>query len=185
MNNRSSLATLTLAALLTIGTQVSADPAAQQQIERLQRQVDALQTRLQALEQRFDAGVPLNKALQVEPQPGGWRNAANWALLAVGMTQAEVVRILGEPDNQRTIKKFEHWDYGDGKTRLYLNRLKSWEIPSQARNLDLFTLCETRHGDPGRRCVMHAVQTSSQTAGNHAASADARKRRRHERDNHG
>ena len=134
MNNRSSLATLTLAALLTIGTQVSADPAAQQQIERLQRQVDALQTRLQALEQRFDAGVPLNKALQVEPQPGGWRNAANLALLAVGMTQAEVVRILGEPDNQRTIKKFEHWDYGDGKTRLYLNRLKSWEIPSQARN---------------------------------------------------
>lgn len=133
MMNRYTAMALTLSTLLAISAPLSADPAAQQQIERLQQQVDALQTRLTALEQRFEAGVPLNKALKVEPKPGGWRNAANWQLLADGMTDDEVVRILGVPDNEKTIRKFEYWEYGDGKARLYMNRLKSWELPSQAQ----------------------------------------------------
>ena len=133
MMNRYTPIALALSTLLTISAPLSADPAAQQQIDRLQQQVDTLQQRLTALEERIDAGVPTNKALKVEPKPGGWRNAGNWRLLADGMTADEVVRILGVPDSNRTVRKFEYWEYGDGLARLYMDRLKSWEVPSQAR----------------------------------------------------
>jgi hypothetical protein len=103
-----------------------------EQIRQLQQQVRDLETRLQALESRFDEGVPVNRALPVTPKPGGWRNAVNWTYLTKGMTKDEVVRFLGEPEKRKSVKKFEFWDYGDGKTALYLNRLKSWDVPSQA-----------------------------------------------------
>ncbi|MDJ0738376.1 MAG: hypothetical protein QNJ91_01585 [Gammaproteobacteria bacterium] len=129
--HRTAPTLIVAAALLAAGAH-AADGGAAQQIERLQQQVETLEARLDALESRIDAGVPTNKALKVEPKPGGWRNAANWGLLARNMPKEEVMRILGEPDNSKTIKKFEHWLYGDGRARLYLNRLKSWDIPSQA-----------------------------------------------------
>lgn len=110
----------------------AADPA-QQQIERLQAEISALEARVQKLEQRWDEGVPVNPAIKIEPEPGGWRNAKNWKLLDDGMQYDEVLRILGEPDRTKSIKKFEHWIYGDGRVRLYLNRLKSWEKPSSLK----------------------------------------------------
>ena len=109
---------------------VPADDAAQSRIEQLERKIDNLEARLLKLEQRWEKGVPMNRALKIEPEPGGWRNAENWKLLGRGMPYDEVLRILGEPDSTKTIKKFEHWRYGDGKARLYLNRLKSWEVPT-------------------------------------------------------
>lgn len=130
MKNAASIV-LTLS-FLQFAAPSAADPA-QQQLERLQRQVTALEARVQQLEQRWEKGVPMNRALKIEPEPGGWRNATNWTLLADGMPYDEVLRILGEPDNTRTIKKFEYWHYGDGKARLYLNRLKSWKKPTQAQ----------------------------------------------------
>ncbi|MBT8474802.1 MAG: hypothetical protein KJO78_04945, partial [Alphaproteobacteria bacterium] len=66
----------------------------------------------------------------VEPVPGGWRKAHNWNLLRAGMSDYEVVEILGEPDREKTVKKFDFWYYGDGKLSVYLRRLKGWEIPS-------------------------------------------------------
>lgn len=123
------LAVIVLLAMLMPATAL-ADDAAQSRIEQLERKVATLEARLQKLEQRWDKGVPMNRALKIEPEPGGWRNLENWKLLGQGMPYDEVLRILGEPDNTKTIKKFEHWEYGDGKTRLYLNRLKSWEVPT-------------------------------------------------------
>ncbi len=109
---------------------VPAADAEQTRVEQLERKIAALEARVQKLEQRWDKGVPVNRALQIEPEPGGWRNAENWKLLGRGMPYDEVLRILGEPDNTKKIQKFEHWFYGDGKARLYLNRLKSWEVPN-------------------------------------------------------
>lgn len=116
--------------LLLVPVTSSADDPAQSRIEQLERELATLEARVQKLEARWEKGVPMNRALKIEPEPGGWRNAENWALLGRGMPYDEVLRILGEPDNTKTIKKFEHWYYGDGKARLYLNRLKSWEVPS-------------------------------------------------------
>ena len=111
------------------GAALAADPASSQ-VEQLERRIVELEERVQRLEQRWEKGVPMNRALKIEPEPGGWHNAENWKLLARGMPYDEVLRILGEPDNTKTIKKFEYWHYGDGKARLYLKRLKSWEVPS-------------------------------------------------------
>ena len=46
------------------------------------------------------------------------------------MSSYLVKAILGEPDRQKTVKKFEFWYYGDAKLSVYLRRLKGWEIPS-------------------------------------------------------
>ena len=121
-----------LAALLglLLSTAAPADDAAQARIEQLERKITTLEARIEKLEQRWEKGIPVNRALKIEPEPGGWRNIENWKLLGNGMSYDEVLRILGEPDNTKTIKKFEYWYYGDGKARLYLNRLKSWDAPT-------------------------------------------------------
>lgn len=109
----------------------AADPAAEGPgIEALQRQVRDLQTRVDRLEATLREGVPVNPARTVQPLPGGWRQAANWQLLSKGMEPHEVAEILGEPQRRRSGKKFEYWEYGDGLARLYLRRLKSWEVPT-------------------------------------------------------
>jgi hypothetical protein len=109
----------------------TADPSAQQQeIESLRQQLHELQARVERLEGNMAAGVPVNPALKVQPVPGGWRKAVNWSLLSKDLTDYEVLEILGEPMNRKTVKKFEFWEYGDGKASLYMRRLKSWELPS-------------------------------------------------------
>lgn len=101
------------------------------EVERLHQQVSDLQARVQQLEERMDQGVPVNRALEVQPVEGGWRQAFNWSLLDGGMQTSRVSEILGEPDRRRSVSKFEFWHYGDeGLLRFYLGRLKSWEIPS-------------------------------------------------------
>lgn len=109
------------------------DAATAQRIDQLQQQVQQLEDRVQALEARLAEGVPINRALKIEPQPGGWHSAANWGYLTKGMMGDEVVRFLGEPDRSKTVNKFEFWYYGDGKAAFYLGRLKSWEVPTQAK----------------------------------------------------
>lgn len=105
-------------------------PSQSAEIETLKQQVLDLQKRVERLEGEIEQGVPVNPARVVEPEPGGWRTAGNWNLLAKGMPYYEVIRILGEPDSTKTVRKFEYWYYGDGKLRLYLRRLKSWEVPA-------------------------------------------------------
>jgi hypothetical protein len=99
-------------------------------IEALQQQIRALQKRVDRLEATIQQGVPVNPAQTVQPVPGGWKKEANWNLLSKGMTTDEVSEILGEPQRRRSVNKFEFWEYGDGLARLYLRRLKSWEIPT-------------------------------------------------------
>ncbi len=99
-------------------------------LEALEQRLEALQQRVERLEQVMANAVPADRARTAEPVPGGWRNAGNWKLLAAGMSDYEVVEILGEPDAERTVKKFEFWDYGDGAAKLYMRRLKSWQVPS-------------------------------------------------------
>ena len=109
----------------------AADPAAEgPSIEALQQQVRDLQTRVERLEATLREGVPVNPARAVQPLPGGWRQAANWQLLSKGLEPHEVIEILGEPQRRRSGNKFEYWEYGDGLARLYLRRLKSWEVPT-------------------------------------------------------
>jgi outer membrane murein-binding lipoprotein Lpp len=133
MNTRVFLQAIALGGAVVAATTVlAADPAAQAKIGQLEQRVLDLESRLQALESRFDQGVPVNKGLEVEAKPGGWRNADNWDLLARGMEPHEVERFLGEPDGVRSVSKFEYWSYGNGKATLYMNRLKSWVPPITA-----------------------------------------------------
>ena len=116
-------------ALLFSGAALAA-PSQSAEIEALKQQVLDLQKRVERLEGEIEQGVPVNPARVVEPDPGGWRTAGNWDLLAKGLPYYEIIRILGEPESTKRVKKFEYWYYGDGKLRLYLRRLKSWEVPS-------------------------------------------------------
>ena len=122
-------AALLLSAFAAAG--LAAEPASpRQQIEELQRKVSDLEARIERLEAEIRQGVPVNPAREVQPVPGGWRAAANWGLLVAGQSEHEVAAILGEPENRKRVSKFEFWEYGDGRVRFYLRRLKSWEIPT-------------------------------------------------------
>jgi len=126
------LARIVLLTLLLLTTQAgfSADEMPQnREIEHLNQQVRELQQRVERLEGEIAQGVPVNRAREVEPVPGGWRKSHNWQLLTEGMAGYRVREILGEPDREKTVKKFEFWYYGDGKVKMYLRRLSSWEIP--------------------------------------------------------
>ena len=121
---------LLLSLLLYVPFALAADESQQDQIEALRQQLRDLQERVERLESEVEQAVPVNMAPKVEPVAGGWRKEHNWKLLAEGMSDYEVKAILGEPDRQKTVKKFEFWYYGDGNLRVYMRRLKSWDIPS-------------------------------------------------------
>ncbi|MCG6967114.1 MAG: hypothetical protein LJE59_11445 [Chromatiaceae bacterium] len=123
---------LLLSAVALASASLSAAETTMEQaaIEALQQQIRDLQVRVDRLEGKVQQGLPVNAAQTVQPIPGGWRKAANWSLLIKGMTDGEVIDILGEPQQQRSANKFEFWEYGDGMARLYMRRLKSWDIPT-------------------------------------------------------
>lgn len=100
------------------------------EVEMLKQQIQDLQVRVEQLEQQIQQRSVSAPVASMEPVPGGWRKQANWALLSAGMSGHRVREILGEPQDETTVSKFEFWEYGDGKARLYMGRLKSWEIPS-------------------------------------------------------
>lgn len=100
------------------------------EIEVLKQQLKDLQLRVERLEKGRDEEFSFSKEPEVEPIDGGWRKAHNWNLLKEGMTSYQVKAILGEPERQKTVKKFEFWYYGDAKVSVYLRRLKGWETPS-------------------------------------------------------
>lgn len=124
---------IALAMLLCAGGGQALADSNSAEIEVLRQQVRDLQARVEKLEsgmQRAEAAAIVVGA--VDPVPGGWRKEENWRLLTRGLPTTRVVEILGEPDDTRTIKKFEYWEYGDGLTRFYMGRLKSWDIPDAA-----------------------------------------------------
>ncbi len=128
----SSFASRLLVLLRLLGAALhsqAAEPASDRQlIEALQQEVRELRERVERLEaerQQPAAAAPT----VAQPVPPAGRTPSNWGLLEKGQTDEEVARILGEPDNRRTVKKFEFWEYDDGIVRFYLRRLKSWEVP--------------------------------------------------------
>jgi hypothetical protein len=100
------------------------------EIQALKQQIHELQLRVDRLEGKMHEGMPVNLARKVEPKPGGWREPNNWRLLDKGMEEPRIIAILGEPQQRKTIKKFEYLTYGDGEARLYMGRLSSWDAPS-------------------------------------------------------
>ena len=101
------------------------------EVELLRQQVSDLQARVEQLEGRVQQGLPVNRALEVQPLACGWREEFNWSLLDGGMHTSRVSEILGEPERTRSVSKFDYWHYGeDGLLRFYLDRLKSWEVPT-------------------------------------------------------
>lgn len=124
-------AVVLLVLLLPLQPSIAADGAApSSEIEMLKQQIIDLQRRVERLEGEVEQGLPVNMARKVKPVPGGWRKAHNWKLLEEGMSDYEVIEILGEPDREKTVKKFDFWYYGDGKLSVYMRRLKGWDIPS-------------------------------------------------------
>jgi hypothetical protein len=100
------------------------------EVELLRQQVRDLQARVEQIEGRVQQGLPVNRALEVQPVAGGWREEFNWSLLDSGMQTFRVSEILGEPERRRSVSKFDYWHYGeDGLLRFYMGRLKSWEVP--------------------------------------------------------
>ena len=95
----------------------------------MRQQILDLQKRVERLEGKVEQGPPPSAVQELQPVAGGWRKAHNWKMLAEGMTPYRVKEILGEPERQKTVNKFEFWYYGDGKLRIYLRRLKSWDVP--------------------------------------------------------
>jgi len=120
-----------LCSVLVIAAPAHATDASQQaaEIEALKQQLKDLQMRVERLEKGRDKGFTFSTEPEAEPVPGGWRKTHNWNLLEKGMTSYQVKAILGEPDRQKTVKKFEFWYYGDGKVSVYLHRLKGWDVP--------------------------------------------------------
>ena len=110
---------------------VAADEMQQaREIEVLKQQLKDLQLRVERLEKGRDQEFSFSTEPEVAPIDGGWRKLHNWNLLKEGMTSYQVKAVLGEPERQKTVKKFEFWYYGDAKVSVYLGRLKGWEIPS-------------------------------------------------------
>jgi len=124
-------AALLLSLPFSVPSAVAANETQQtREIELLKQQLKDLQSRVERLERDQDKGFSFSTEPAADPVPGGWRKAHNWNLLQEGMTSYQVKAILGEPDRQKTVKKFEFWYYGDAKVSVYLRRLKNWEIPS-------------------------------------------------------
>ena len=122
---------LVLSLLVSASSTLAANETHQaEEIEALKQQLKDLQARVERLEKREGMGLSFEVEPEMEPVPGSWRKAHNWNLLQEGMTHSQVKAILGEPDRQKTVKKFEFLYYGDGKVSIYLRRLKSWDIPS-------------------------------------------------------
>ncbi|MGH0028996.1 MAG: outer membrane protein assembly factor BamE domain-containing protein [Myxococcota bacterium] len=53
----------------------------------------------------------------VAPAAADWRDARSWQRLRVGMSQAQVLRILGEPGRVTHYYAFERWEYPDALGR--------------------------------------------------------------------
>lgn len=124
------VAALLLSLPVFVSSALAADETQQaHEIEVLKQQLKDLQMRVERLEKSRDKGFSFSAEPEAEPVPGGWRKTHNWNLLEKGMTSYQVKAILGEPDRQKTVKKFEFWYYGDGKVSVYLHRLKGWDVP--------------------------------------------------------
>ena len=103
---------LALAALLALVAPVgrAGEPATDScptQRALLEKRLAFLQQRLQDLEHELASRPP------AEATRDAWRNAGVWQSLRNGMSEAEVLRILGPPGRTTTYYGFQRWEYPD------------------------------------------------------------------------
>jgi hypothetical protein len=86
--------------------EVSALEACETRNAMLEKRLGALQSRLVDLEHQL-ASQPKQASREA------WRDAAAWRELRVGMSQADVLRILGAPGRVTSYTGFQRWEYPD------------------------------------------------------------------------
>jgi hypothetical protein len=85
----------------------------EQEVRRLERQVQSLSRRLDELQRpRFDAAAPAPRADATAPATGDqWLEASRWRRVKAGMSELEVIELLGAPTSMRAD--------GDARVLLY------------------------------------------------------------------
>jgi hypothetical protein len=74
----------------------------EQEVRRLERQVYALSRRLDELQRpSFTPERPAAPAAAAPPSDGGWIDAAKWRRVKPGMTELDVIGLLGPPTSMR------------------------------------------------------------------------------------
>jgi hypothetical protein len=86
--------------------EVSALEACETRNAMLEKRLGALQSRLVDLEHQV-ASQPKQASREA------WRDASAWRELRVGMSQADVMRILGAPGRVTSYTGFQRWEYPD------------------------------------------------------------------------
>jgi len=97
---------LALAAPVALAAQPAADVCAEQ-LAVMQKRLAALQQRLGNLEHEL-ASRPA-----AEAAADAWRDPASWRSLRNGMSQADVLRVLGPPGRVTAYYGFIRWEYPD------------------------------------------------------------------------
>ena len=97
---------LALAAPVALAAQPAADACADQ-LALMQKRLAFLQQRLGNLEHEL-ASRP-----SAEAAADAWRDPATWRLLRNGMSQADVLRLLGPPGRVTAYYGFLRWEYPD------------------------------------------------------------------------
>lgn len=110
MTNAHRLALLVVLALVpfALRADVSAVEACEARNAMLEKRLGMLQLRLGQLEHERMARP------QAESQPNeAWRDIQVWKALRDGMSEADVLRILGAPGRVTTYYGFQRWEYPD------------------------------------------------------------------------
>jgi hypothetical protein len=97
-----------LAAPLALHAEVSALGACESRTALLEKRLGALQLRLGQLEHEI-AARPRQESRASEP----WRDLSVWKTLREGLSEADVLRILGPPGRVTTYYGFRRWEYPD------------------------------------------------------------------------
>ena len=110
MGLRRTVVMLVTSLMLAVPVALTAQPAADacaEQLALLQKRLAFLQQRLSNLEHEL--------ASRPSPQAAAeaWRDLATWRSLRNGMTQADVLRVLGPPGHVTTYYGFLRWEYPD------------------------------------------------------------------------
>ena len=101
---------LALAAPIALAAQPAADACADQ-LATMQKRLAFLQQRLGILEHEL-ASRP-----SAEAAADAWRDPASWRSLRNGMSQADVLRVLGAPGRVTAYYGFIRWEYPDALGR--------------------------------------------------------------------
>lgn len=127
---RRLLAFATVAALLGCSFPALAETPIEQRVSALEARVARLEAALAKLSSLPSAVTPS----QATGRPGSWKVRANWrTALRAGMTEGEVIALMGEPDKVMVYSDgSKEWSYGwpvGGTISLDNGKVRSWIEP--------------------------------------------------------